>query len=81
MVQMIAEYICDSYGRIQFMESVNHSDPILAAELYMQKHYTKKLTVASVARSRLDLSLLRLALYVPLSSSFSSLFHDLPKWL
>ena len=37
--------------------------------------------VASVARSRLDLSLLRLALYFPLSSSFSSLFHDLPKWL
>lgn len=51
MVQMIAEYICDSYGRIQFMESVNHSDPILAAELYMQKHYSKKLTVSSIARS------------------------------
>lgn len=51
LVQMIAEYICDSYGRIQFMESVNRTDPIHAAELYMQKHYAKKLTVSSIARS------------------------------
>ena len=37
--------------------------------------------VASVARSRPDQPLLRLALFFPLSSSFSSLFHDLPKEL
>ncbi len=51
LVQMIGEYLCDSYGRIQFMESVNRTDPVRAAELYIQKHYTKKLTIASIARS------------------------------
>lgn len=51
IVQMIGEYICDTYGRIQFLESVKGTDPIRTAELYMQKHFAKKLTVASIARS------------------------------
>lgn len=51
IVQMIGEYICDSYGRIQFLESVKGTDPVRAAELYMQKHFAKKLTVVSIARS------------------------------
>lgn len=51
LVQMIGEYICDSYGRIQFMESVNRTNPVQAAELHIQKHYAKKLSVTSIARS------------------------------
>lgn len=51
LVKMIGEYICDSYGQIQFMESINRTDPVRTAELYMQKHYTRKLTISQIARS------------------------------
>ena len=51
LVQMIGEYICDSYGRIQFLESVKGTDPVRAAELYIQKNYAQKLSVDAIARS------------------------------
>ena len=51
LVQMIGEYICDSYGRIQFMESMRGTDPIRAAELFIQKHYAKPLTVFAISRA------------------------------
>ena len=49
LVQKLGAYICESYGRIQFLESVSHSDAIEKAEQYIQQNYTRRLTVAGIA--------------------------------
>ncbi len=51
MLFLIAGYICETYGKSRFLESVSHSPKIATAEAYIQKHYTRKLTVGGIARS------------------------------
>ena len=51
LVRQLAEYICDSYGRISFFKSVNRTDAIQAAEQYIQNHYASNLTVTNIARA------------------------------
>jgi len=51
LVQKLAEYICESYGRLQFFKSVSRADAIQTAEQYIQNHYASKLTVSSIARA------------------------------
>ena len=51
LVRQIGEYICESYGRINFFKSVNRTDAIQAAEQYIQNHYASNLTVGNIARA------------------------------
>ncbi|OQA80664.1 MAG: HTH-type transcriptional activator RhaS [Lentisphaerae bacterium ADurb.Bin242] len=48
---LIIGYICETYGKSKFLESASHSSKIATAEVYIQKHYTRKLTVGGIARS------------------------------
>lgn len=47
----LGEYICQSHARLQFMESISRTDPIRAAEEYIQRYFVKKLSVDVIARS------------------------------
>ena len=51
LVQMLGEYICESYSKLRFFESMRASDPIRAAEQYIKSHYAKNLSVDGIARS------------------------------
>lgn len=51
LLQLIVAYICETYGRLKFLESMTHSDPVTTAEHYIQKHYMQKLTVRGIAKS------------------------------
>ena len=51
MLQMLGTYICETYGRWQFLESLHQSDPITQATQYMQHHYAMSMTVDGLARS------------------------------
>ena len=51
LLQMLGEYICESYAKLRFFESMRSSNPILAAEQYIKSHYGKNLSVDGIARS------------------------------
>ncbi len=51
LVRMLGEYICESYDRMRFLDSISRTDPVKAAEKYIQLHYSKILTVGGIARS------------------------------
>ncbi len=51
LVRMLGQYICESRGRLRFLESLAGSDPIKAAERYIQAHFDQRLTVDGIARS------------------------------
>ncbi len=50
LLSMLGEYICQSHARLRFMESMSRTDPINAAEEYIQRFFVKKLTVGAIAR-------------------------------
>lgn len=51
LVQMIGQYITESYGRIRFLESVATEEPVMVAREYMKKHFARKLTVTGIAQA------------------------------
>lgn len=51
LVQMIGQYITESYGRISFLESVATDEPIRVAQEYMKKNHSQKLTVTGIAQA------------------------------
>ena len=51
LVQMLGEYICETYPKLRFFESMRSSDPIHLAEQYIKRHYAKNLSVDGIARS------------------------------
>ena len=51
LMQLIASYIGETYGRWQFLESLHQSDPITQATQFIQRHYATSLTVDGLARS------------------------------
>ena len=51
LVQMLGEYICETYAKLRFFESMRSCDPIRAAEQYIKSHYSKTLSVDGIARS------------------------------
>jgi AraC-like DNA-binding protein len=51
LVQMLGEYICETYPKLRFFESMRPSDPIHLAEQYIKRHYAKNLSVDGIARS------------------------------
>ena len=50
LLQLIADFICDSYGKSKFLASIASSSQIENAEMYIKRHYTQELTIAKLAR-------------------------------
>lgn len=50
LLQSIADFICDSYGKSKFLASIANSSQIDNAESYIKRHYTQELTIAKLAR-------------------------------
>lgn len=51
LVQILGEYICESYAKLRFFDTLRTSDPINTAEQYIKSHYNKSLSVDGIARS------------------------------
>ena len=50
LLQLIADFICDSYGKSKFLASITNSSQIEKVESYIKNHYTQELTIAKLAR-------------------------------
>lgn len=51
LLQLLGTYICQTYGRWQFLEAMGQQDRIRQATQYIQQHYSMSLTVDGIARA------------------------------
>ena len=50
LLQLIADFICDSYGKSKFFASITNSSQVEKVESYIKTHYTQELTIGKLAR-------------------------------
>lgn len=50
LLQLIADFICDTYGKSKFLASIANSSQIENAEVYIKRHYTQELSIAKLSR-------------------------------
>lgn len=50
LLQLIADFICDSYGKSKFLASITNSSQIEKVESYIKNHYTQELNIDKLAR-------------------------------
>ncbi|MBE6389942.1 MAG: helix-turn-helix domain-containing protein [Lentisphaerae bacterium] len=50
LLQLIADFICATYGRSKFLASIANSSQVENAEAYIKRHYTRELSITKLAR-------------------------------